>query len=269
GDAKTIQEAVKNAAGNATIQIEEVGPWAEQIVVPADKERLTICGKKGLLPVITTAGAQNSYAENLLVQSRQLSLERLAIVRADAGGQPGLAISADTTSISLRGVVVYGHMQAGKGLVAKDCVFFGRIGLRASCSLQNVVVGGGGLINCGPDSQLRHCTIAGPLHLAGMSSAVSDCIIFSINGPNDSHKIEHCDVYGANPYMNRAVPGKGCLKTPPLFADARSFDFRLLPGSPCRKVASDGSDMGFIYTPEIQALLKVAADLHNRARGKL
>ena len=31
------------------IQLEEVGPWSEQIVVPAEKEGLTIRGKKGLL----------------------------------------------------------------------------------------------------------------------------------------------------------------------------------------------------------------------------
>ena len=55
----------------------------------------------------------------------------------------------------------------------------------------------------------------------------------------------------------------------PQFADLRSFDFRLQLGSPCRKAASDGSDMGFAPTPELQVLLKVAADLRNRARGKL
>src|SRR5208282_3722431 len=95
GDAKTIQEAVNNAPRNALIQIEEVGPWNEQIVVPSAKEGLTICGKKGLLPVLTTAGAQNSYAENLLVHAARLSLERLVIVRDDAGGQLGTAITAE------------------------------------------------------------------------------------------------------------------------------------------------------------------------------
>ena len=68
--------------------------------------------------------------------------------------------------------------------------------------------------------------------------------------------------------MNQAAPGKVCLKAPPQFADAKNFDFRLLPGSPCRKAASDGGDMGFTFTPENQALLKAAADLHNRAHSK-
>jgi len=286
GDAKTIQEAVSSAAGNATIQIEEVGPWTEQIVVPADKAGLTICGKRGLvsLPVITTAGANNSDAENFLVHAPQLSLERLVIVRGDSGGPLGAAITADRTSVSLRRVIVHGQIHVGKldsqqsvcaagvrvqaGVVASESVFFGPSVFRASCSLENVLVCGGG-VNCGPDSQLRHCTIIGPLHLSGVSSLVSNCIVSAIIAPMGGHKIEHCDVFGVSPFMNQAALGKGCLKAPPQFADPKTFDYRLQAGSPCRKAASDGGDLGFTYTPEIQALLKVAADLRNRARGKL
>ncbi len=282
GDAKTIQEAVNNAAGNATIQIEEAGPWTEQIVVPSGKEGLTICGKRGLVPVITTAGAQNSYSENFLVHSPQLSLERLVIVHAGSGGPLGTAITADKTALFLRGVLVHGHIHASKldsqqsafaagvrvdgDVVAKDSVFFVHVDFKASCSFQNVLVCGGA--NCGADSRLRHCTIDGPLQLSGMSSIVSDCIVSTINAANDSPAIEHCDVFGDNPYANRAVPGKGCLNTPPRFADPKSLDFRLLPGSPCRKAASDGGDMGVAGTPEIQALLKLAAELRSRPRGK-
>ncbi len=286
GDAKTVQEAVNKAAANATIQIEEAGSWSEQIVIPAEKGRLTICGKKGLLPVITSAGAQNSYAEALLVHAPQLSLERLVIARAESAGPAGAAITAETTSLTVRGVVVHGHVlvreldsqqsvlaagvRAPRGVFAKDCVFFGRVASAASCSLQNVLVcGPASAGNCGPNSRLRHCTITGALLLTGMSSMVSDSIVHSINALNAGHKIDHCDVFGDNPYMNQATAGPGCLQAPPQFADLRSFDFRLQLGSPCRKAASDGSDMGFAPTPELQVLLKVAADLRNRARGKL
>ena len=268
GDAKTIQEAVKMAAGNATIRIEEAGPWSEQITIPTEKDSLTICGKRGVLPVLTTAGAANNYSENLLVRAPRLSLERLAIVRADAGGPTRIAISAENASLSFRGVVVYGHVQAGKDGLAKGCVFFGKVGFEASSALQDVVVSGGDL-NCGNASQLRHCTITGQLHLAGTSSTVSDCIVSSIDAANDSHTIEHCDAFGENPYVNQATPGKGRVNAPPQFADAKNSDFRLLPGSPCRKAASDGGDMGFTFTPENQALLKAAADLYNRAHSKL
>ena len=181
GDAKTIQEAVNKAAGNATIRIEEVGPWAEQIVVPPAKEGLTICGKRGVLPIITASGSRNTYSETLVVQSPHLSLERLAIERADGTGLAAAAITAETTSLSLRGVIVYGRMQAGRGVVARDCVFCGHVVVRASASLQNDLVFGGGGVNCGLDAELRHCTIVGPLHLNGISSRVSDCIVSAIS----------------------------------------------------------------------------------------
>ena len=156
GDAKTIQEAVNNAPLNAVIQIEEAGPWTEQIVVPATKDGLTICGKKGLMPVITTAGAQNTYAENLLVHASRLSLERLVIVRDDAGGQLGTAIAADKTFLSVRGTIVHGHTRVGKldaqrsvfgagaraseDVIARDCAFMGLVASRLSGTLQNVLV---------------------------------------------------------------------------------------------------------------------------------
>jgi serine/threonine protein kinase len=262
GDATTIQDAVRRATAKTMIEIEEAGPWAEQVVISADKDGITIRGKKGLLPIITAAGARTGYAETFLIESPHCSLERLAIVRADAAGLPGLAITADTTALSLRGVAVYGHTQAGRSVSAKDCVFVGHVAVKAIATLQNLVVTGG--IACGPNSQLRHCTITGPLHLAGVSSSIVDCIVASINAPQTGHTIEHCDVFGVIPPMSQAKLGKGCLKALPLFADPKSLDFRLQPGSPCRRTASDGSDMGFIWTAEMQALLRTAGDQHNR-----
>ena len=62
---------------------------------PPAKEGLTIRGKKGLLPVITTAGRRTATPRTSWSESPQLSLERLAIVRADSGSQAGTAITAD------------------------------------------------------------------------------------------------------------------------------------------------------------------------------
>lgn len=300
GDAKTIQEAVNQAARNSVIQIEEAGPWTEQIVVSREKEGLTIRGKKGILPIITVAGGENNHGEIISVQSQQLSLERLVLSRAEPGGPPGPAVTAGRGSISLRGAIVFGHCQAGKidsqrsvfaggvrtqdGIVAKNSVFFGHVGSNAACTLKNVLVcgpgsggggdrGGGGMggggINCGPDSELRHCTITSTLHLSGMSCLVSDCIVATIEASNDGHKIDHCDVYGEPPYLNQAKAGEGCINSPPQFADPKAIGFRLQSDSPCRKAASDGTDMGFAYTSELQELLKVFVDLRGRGRGKM
>jgi serine/threonine protein kinase len=279
GDSKTIQEAIDKAPRNAVIQIEEIGPWNELIVVPAAKEGLTICGKKGILPVITTAGAQNGYTENLLVHAAQLSLERLVIARDDSGGPLGTAITAPKTALSLRGSIVHGHVHAGRldarqsvfaaavrsqgNIDAKDSVFFGLVGSQTSCTLQNVLVCGNA--NCRSDSSLRHCTITGVLQLSGK---VTDSIVSAISADSEGQTIEYCNVYGANPYLQKAAAGKGCFSKRPLFADIKEFDFKLQSESPCRKAAADGSDLGFAPPPDGQALLRTAADLRNRARAK-
>ncbi len=280
GDTKTIQEAVNKATRKTMIQIEEVGPWTELIVVPIGTEGLTICGKKGLLPIITTAGAPNGYSENFMVHAADLSLERLQIVRDDAGGTVGTAITAEKTSLSVREAVVHGHLHLGKldarqgvftagvhvqgDVDAKDCAFFGQADFKSSCAFQNVLVAGN--VDCGSESRLRHCTIKGQLQLSGIAGTVSDSILSAISA-EDNQTIDHCDVYGDNPYRKKAVAGKKCFAAPPQFFDAKDVDFKLQPGSPCRRAASDGNDMGFVPTAEIQPLLKAAAALRNR--GKL
>ena len=201
-------------------------------------------------------------------------------MRADRPEPPS---RADKAALALRGVIVCGHVHADKldsaqsvftagvriegDFVAQDSIFLGHAGSKGSCEFKNVLVCGGGGASCGPDSRLGHCTISGTLQLSGMSGKVSDSIVSSVNA-SDGHTIEHCDVFGDNPYTNGAVAGKGCLNAKPQFADGRDLDFRLRPGSPCRKAAADGSDLGFAYTSEIEALLKVAASLRNRTRGK-
>ena len=92
--------------------------------------------------------------------------------------------------------------------------------------------------------------------MLGLSSTITDSIVTAINTPNEGHTIEHCDIFGENANPNQATPGKGCIKALPPFAEPKTFDFRLQAGSPCRKAASDGSDMGFAYHLEIQALLR-------------
>jgi hypothetical protein len=215
-----------------------------------------------------------------VVHAAQFSLERLKIVRDDAGGSLGAAITAEKASLSVRGAIVHGHTRAGRldarqsvftagvhvmaDVDARDCAFFGLADFRSSCAFQNVLVSGN--VNCGSDSRLRHCTIKGQLQLSGIAGAVSDSILSAISADDEGQTVEHCDVFGDNPYRNKAAAGKGCITARPLFVDAKDLDFKLQPGSPCRKAASDGSDMGFTPTPEVQALLNAAADLRNRTR---
>ena len=52
GDHKTIQTAINAAPPNSLIEIQDVGPYNEEIVIPKEKEGLTIRGKKDCWPII-------------------------------------------------------------------------------------------------------------------------------------------------------------------------------------------------------------------------
>ena len=183
GDAKTIQEAVKMAADNATICIEEAGPWTEQITIPSEKDSLTICGKRGLLPVLTTAGAANNYSENFLIHVA-------AVYVGTAGDCTG---RCRRTCCALRSRPKRRCFPSAAWSFMGTCRRAKRVLPRVAYSSEkslskhpprseDVVVVGGAL-TCGRDSQLRHCTITGQLHLAGTSSTVSDCIVASFHAP--------------------------------------------------------------------------------------
>lgn len=279
GNAQRVQEAVDAAPASAMIQIEDAGTYIEQIVVPKEKGNLTIRGKKGIWPIVTTAGAANNYSDCFIVHAPQIRLERMVIAHSGPAAKIGHAVTSSEGSLSLRGMIVHGSLSSAKldmegSLVladvvtrgsteARDCLCLGSFTARGQCTLQNILHGGS-TIFCGTESELRRSTIASMLHLTGSQSVVTDCIVSSINAATDGQKIEYCDVHGETPYVNQASPGKGCFRAPPHFADPKNIDFRLLPGSPCHNKASDGGNVGFQYTPEILELLKAAFELRRR-----
>jgi hypothetical protein len=277
-DARGLQEAIDAAPPNSMIEIDDDGPYSELLMVPSEKDGLTIRGRKGRLPTLTTAGAKNSYSENLIVRAPRLRLERLIIVRA-TDGPLGLAITAGNTELACRGVVLLGHadardldlkecvlvgrVHARQRLVAGDCAAFGNVQGAGPLLLDNVLVGRGA-VHGGPDSQIRHCTINADLQLDGTSCSVKDSIVRTIRAVKSGVSIDYCDVFGDNPYQQMAVAGKGCFSKRPEFADDKAFDFRLLPGSPCRRTAAENGNMGFTATPDLQVLLQATAELRRR-----
>ena len=279
GNAQRVQEAIEAASPNAMIQIEDAGPYIEQIVVPKEKDGLTIRGKKGCWPVVTTAGAANNYSDCFIVNSPKIRLERMVIAHSGPAAKIGHAIISTDGSIALRGVIIHGSLSSARldvegslllgdvvargTTVGKDCLGLGVFTAKGQCTLQNTLHCGT-TISCGTESELRRCTITSMLVLSGAQSSVTDCIVPSINAAVDGQKIEYCDVHGETPYVNQASPGKGCFRATPQFTDSKNVDFRLLPGSPCHNKASDGGDVGFQYTPEILELLKTAFELRRR-----
>ena len=68
-------------------------------------------------------------------------------------------------------------------VAAKDCVFFGHVASRTSCTLQNVWPAAAPIA-----ARIPACGIArsaGHLQLSGMSGTVSDSVIGTINSFND------------------------------------------------------------------------------------
>jgi hypothetical protein len=93
------------------------------------------------------------------------------------------------------------------------------------------------------------------------ASIVLDSILASIEVRQGRHRIEHCDVFGQQPYVGQVSPDSSCLNADPRLRDLTHFDFRLLDTSPCRSKASDGGDIGCCPTEKAQAVWSVAARL--------
>ena len=248
GDAKTIQEAVNKAAGNATIQIEEAGPWTEQIVVPAEKDGLTICGKKGLLPVITAAGGAKQLRRKRSWSSRRScrwkGWRSCAPIRRDRWERrsprkrprflfAGWSCTGTYCRNSMRSRACGGRRPCPARDLARNCVFFGRVAFRASCSLENVLVCGGGSASIA--ARAHDCAIARSWGLSTWPACRAWCptaSFHSINAPNDGHKIEHCDVFGDNPYTNQAARGQGLPQDAAAVCRREEFRLQAAAGQP-------------------------------------
>jgi len=119
------------------------------------------------------------------------------------------------------------------------------------------------LDSSGP-SDIENCTIAGTLQLNGESNTVVDSIAEQVNATKRDCKIDYCDVYGRNPFVDFAMAGKHCFSLPPLMINPRNLDFRLGAASPCRGRARDGGNLGCRYTKDMAEMSMLAFELKNR-----
>ena len=112
---------------------------------------------------------------------------------------------------------------------------------------------------------VRHATIPGLVTLKGAPNTLADSILGRIDSVVADTRIDHCNVYGKEPYSALAKPGARCFSKDPQFRDPARLDFRLKKASPCRGRASDGrSDLGCRYTSGMRELLNVAHALRKK-----
>ncbi|MFH1265289.1 MAG: protein kinase, partial [Planctomycetota bacterium] len=284
GDFTSIQAAIDTAPPNSLIEIEDNGPYNEKIGI--GQEGLTIRGKVGFWPIITSVGPVTNFPILVALRAPRTRMERVVLSHVGAAGSGG-ATACVSGAVDFRSSIVDGGRNRrvfGEGKKAiEECFIIGvrsegEVSVRNSVWLrygpagmvtlvgdyafENVLVTGACDVGAGT---MRFCTIRGPLNLVGTPNRLTDSIVLSIQSSDADATIEYCNVYGNPPFIHEAKPGKGCFALDPQFVNPTHFDYRLRPTSPCIGKASDGGDLGCRFTPKMIEMLNLALEL--RAKG--
>jgi len=295
GDFKRIQSAINAAPPYSLIEIQDNGPYYEQLHIRSDTPGLMVRGQKSCFPSIIEPPEANKV---LQVDARDAVVQRVALLLVGAprdGQGPAFCIGTNN-ECSFRSVIFGSSRDGWTGLdtgqicefdtcffgcfntsmriaspvVIRNCVFSGSkpeqgflIGYPGAATgiarLQNTfAIEFAAHATC----EISQCTTSGIVDLQADRSSIINSIIGSVISNYPMTQLEYCHVSGK--YADHAKPGKNCQNGDPMFADPKNFDFRLLPKSPCRKKASDGGDIGAHYTPEMLEIMQVAFELRRR-----
>jgi serine/threonine protein kinase len=290
GKFRSVQEAIKAAPPNSTIEIQDSGRYDEFLVVPEEAAGLTIRGAKDCWPVIRS----NTKDTSVLLLHTPVALVNLVLLHEKPWNSGASFVidcrfgrqNAGEPTIRVRrcvlatGGAILLTDDASRVMEAETCILIGPGGrprslkdsvwlhdrtwsctrcLACNCLFRNRLEWSSG--------QLKSCTIVGDLACGRelkVDDVIVDSVVWSVDSPVRGPHIENCDVYGERPYKDLAAPGTHCFSADPRFVDPTKLDYRLGPDSPCRKKASDGGDLGFHYTPEIVEMLKTAFRLRDR-----
>jgi hypothetical protein len=287
-DFTSIQAAIDAAEPNSLIEIQDNGPYNEKINI--QQEGLSIRGKTGCWPIITSLGPVTDFPTLMRVHGARVRLERLLLAHYGAAGGYAALSARDTKSLSMRSCVVSGAAaKNGEAIaswvyvshaVVENCVFLGPVvgrvtgkrsifcdGIRQpglsvleDCVVQARRTDLGATIG---DMHLVRCTLPSIL-IRGPNANLVDCIMRSVTSDRPRGVLEHCNVYGSPPFIDGAKPGEGCFPGAPQFIDPKMLDYRLMPTSPCIGKASDGGDVGCRYTPEMIEIIQKALELRTQ-----
>ncbi|NQT12081.1 MAG: hypothetical protein HQ582_05005, partial [Planctomycetes bacterium] len=284
-DFTSVQQAIDAAPPNSLIEIQDNGPYNEKISI--QQEGLTVRGKTGCWPTITSVGRVTNFPVLVQVFAPRISMERVVLSHAGAAGVHTHCVggsltirssivdcgrstypfrerpkTAEHSSIEIEECVVIGRGPIYVELNVRNSVWLGAVGSTYRQKLENVLVRGAWTAAAGT---MRFCTIGGRVGFADAANRLTDSIVLSVQSADAGTAIEYCDVYGNPPFIDQAKPGKGCFGLDPQFRDPANLDYRLMPTSPCIGKASDGGDIGCRYTPEMIEMCEKALEL--RAQG--
>jgi len=266
---KTIQTAIKGAPPKSVIQIIDSAVYDEELIVPADKEGLTIRGKQGNWPVIKTGRDRK-----ISVRAPRVTIEHVVIVgsvwvtRVDSFSMREVILIGQNKCVSggnqceldtcfLSGETGGHHWDKPKKLSVSNSFIFRGIVIASTGDFNNAFVSK--KIECGT-VKLQSCTLLEGVRSGSKEFTLLDSIVSCVEDSRGDSRIEHCDVFGKG-YLLLAKAGKGCISKDPKFRDPEKLDYRLKPSSPCRKRASDGKDMGVRQTPEMTEIFNKALEL--------
>jgi serine/threonine protein kinase len=278
GDFTTIQAAIDAAPDNSLIEIVDRGPFTEyNEKIGIGKAGITLRGKTGAWPIITSVGRVTSFSKLVVASARGTTIERLVLAHGGSAGADPQVLNGDFRA---RSTILYGSSLAGSldlascalitqvapgsSLAARDCLWLqGRPHTLNSYRFTNLVLYSfSQYVGPGPQSQFRCCTICGPVKADSQGIRLIDCIVPSVQSSQSDTEIKYCNVYGDKPYIDLAKPDATCFREAPVFMDPKNFDYRLR--IPLRGKASDGGQVGCRYTPEMLEILKVALELRRR-----
>jgi len=285
GQFTSIQKAIDAAEPNGLIEIWDKGPYSETLIVPAEKSGLSIRGKGGSFPQISSLGQTTDLGPHLVqIEAPGVTLERLVLLHAPASLESNArCLGVTGEKFRLISCLIYmPRSNQGCYTLAREpsfnaCVVLANLEIAAwdSCfSATNCVFWNFHFLV--PAAVIRSCVShidpafgansgASGFLLFGGDGTLIDSIADSVTGHDEVEvKIESSDILTV---LQQIRLGPGCLSTNPKFRDPANLDFRLMPDSPCIGKASDGGDIGCRYTPEMMELCRIALEL--RAKGMI
>jgi tetratricopeptide (TPR) repeat protein len=278
GDFRSIQAAIDAAPANSLIEIQDSGPYIEQVAIQT--VGLTLRGAADAWPVITSLGANRDFERLVHVLGDGTTLERLIIVHGTPQGERAVALDVGAAGCRIRAVMsmvpraeqseakAFGCWnKAGAWTDLADCLFIGESFFAAPARAANCLFVSE-FTNFHGTCRIENCTVSKKAQFVLSESVVRNSIIGSVHifdQALQSFRMECCNIFGPDRFWGHNEPKTGFFFGDPRFRDPPNLDYRLMSNSPCIGKADDGGDLGVRYTPEMTEMVRRALEM--RARG--